>query len=288
MGRILLHLLFLSGLLSLTLCIQQEYILIKQLMTWENAQNYCRTHHNDLATVQSNENWMRLQEAADEKLFSGFAWFGLYNDINSWRWCYNEESLVFESWGLGQPNNYGLGEECAAIFNNGAWFDFYCNDLKYFVCYDGSANTTEKMVLSKTQKTWIDAQEYCRHRYTDLAIIRSLADQKEITSLLNIFSPAVWIGLYRDSWKWSDQSNITSSTQLTARGFNGGNEDCAGLNIYYRTVDNRLCTTDYYFYCNTVRRKRQVIRVQVKATENVDEAKLKALVSNKVNFILTI
>lgn len=125
--------------------------------------------------------------------------------------------------------------------------------LPYFGIFTASANTTQKMVLSKTQKTWIDAQEYCRHRYTDLAIIRSLADQKEITSLLNIFSPAVWIGLYRDSWKWSDQSNITSSTQLTARGFYGGIEDCAGLNIYYRTFGDTLCTTDYYFYCNTGR-----------------------------------
>ncbi len=106
-------------------------------MTWKNAQNYCRTHHIDLATVQSNENWTRLQEAADEQLFSGFTWIGLYNDINGWRWSYNEESLVFQSWVLGQPNNYGLGEECAAIYYNGGWQDFYCTVLYYFVCYDG-------------------------------------------------------------------------------------------------------------------------------------------------------
>ncbi|XP_052417775.1 putative C-type lectin domain family 20 member A [Carassius gibelio] len=251
-------------------------------MTWEDAQNYCRTHHIDLATVQSNENWTRLQEAADEKQFSGFAWIGLYNDINSWRWSYNEESLVFKNWGLGQPDNYGLGEECVAIFDNGAWFDFYCSDSRYFVCYDGSANATEKMVLSKNAKTWIDAQEYCRQHYTDLATIRNKADQDSITSLLNIVSPAVWIGLYRDSWKWSDQSNVTSSTQVTTRGFTRWNENCAGLNIYYRFIDDRFCTITYYFYCSTVKKKRQVIQVQVKAAENMDEAKLKALVLNKL------
>ncbi|KAL0189848.1 hypothetical protein M9458_016947, partial [Cirrhinus mrigala] len=59
-----------------------------------------------------NENWISLQEAAGEKAHSGYAWIGLYNDINGWRWSYNEESLVFQSWALGQPNNYGLGEEC--------------------------------------------------------------------------------------------------------------------------------------------------------------------------------
>uniref|UniRef100_A0A8C2FBU2 C-type lectin domain-containing protein n=1 Tax=Cyprinus carpio TaxID=7962 RepID=A0A8C2FBU2_CYPCA len=98
------------------------YILYKQLKTWEDAQNYCRTHHYDLATIQNNENWTKLLEAADEQRFYGFAWIGLFNDINGWRWSYNDESLVFESWGL-----------CVIIYPNGAWDDFYCTIEKYFV-----------------------------------------------------------------------------------------------------------------------------------------------------------
>ncbi|XP_043101807.1 putative C-type lectin domain family 20 member A [Puntigrus tetrazona] len=282
MDNIFLHLLFFAGLQSLTLCVQPEYILIKQLKTWSAAQNYCRTNHLDLATVQSNENWTRLQEAAREQSFSEFAWFGLYNDINGWRWSYNEESLVFKSWAVGQPDNYGAGEECVGIFNTGAWWDLACTDFRYFVCYDGSANATEKLVLSKTQKPWADAQKYCRDHYTDLVTIRSQADQNNITSLIKILSPAVWIGLYRETWKWSDQSNVTSSTQRDIQGFTRGNENCAGLNIYYRSVDDRYCTWEYYFYCTTVRKNRKVIRVQVKGAENMDEAKLKTLVLNKL------
>lgn len=135
------------GLLSLTLCKPQEYILYKQLKTWEDAQNYCRTHHYDLATIQNNENWTKLLEAADEQRFYGFAWIGLFNDINGWRWSYNDESLVFESWGLAQPDNYGAGQECVIIYPNGAWDDFYCTIEKYFVCYDGEKS-----------KLFIDAQ----------------------------------------------------------------------------------------------------------------------------------
>uniref|UniRef100_A0A672M0F0 C-type lectin domain-containing protein n=1 Tax=Sinocyclocheilus grahami TaxID=75366 RepID=A0A672M0F0_SINGR len=118
------------------LCVNHKisYILYKQLKTWENAQNYCRTHHYDLATVQTDEDWTSLKEAADEQQFYGFAWVGLFNDIKSWRWSYNEESLVFESWGLVQPDNYGYGQECAAI--DGTGHDFCCSDLRCFVCYD--------------------------------------------------------------------------------------------------------------------------------------------------------
>ncbi len=123
----------------------------------------------------------------------------------------------------------------------------------YFWISTGSANATEKMVLKKTTKTWIGAREYCRDHYTDLAIIGSKEDNDQITQLIYNLGVFVWIGLYRDSWKWSDQANITSSTQLATQSFTWWNEDCAGLNIYYRKMDDRLCTTAYYFYCNTGR-----------------------------------
>ncbi|XP_037832752.1 lectin-like [Kryptolebias marmoratus] len=51
--------------------------------------------------------------------------------------------------------------------------------------------------------TWLDAQMYCREHHTDLASIRSLAENEKIRTL----KPAglyVWFGLYKDAWKWSD------------------------------------------------------------------------------------
>ncbi|XP_043101230.1 uncharacterized protein LOC122349307 [Puntigrus tetrazona] len=233
----------LLGLLSLALCIQPEYILISNSITWNAAQNYCRTNHFDLATVQSNENWTRLQEAASEQSFSGYAWVGLYNDINSWHWSYNNESVVFKSWAV------------------------------------ESANTK---FLIKIQKTWADAQKYCRDHYTDLVTIRSQADQDEINSLIITLPDPVWIGLYRNLWAWSDGSNVTSSTVNATQGFTRWNEDCVAANNLYKKFDDRFCTSPHYFYCNTVKKNRQVIRVQVKGAENMDEAKLKTLVLNKL------
>ncbi len=107
------------------------------------------------------------------------------------------------------------------------------------------------MVLSNTQKTWIEAQKFCRDRYTDLAIIRSQADQDQITSLINTLP--LWIGLYRDTWKWSDQSNVTSSTLLATQSFTRWNEDCVAADNFYRVFDDRFCTSPHYFYCKTGR-----------------------------------
>uniref|UniRef100_A0A8C2I112 C-type lectin domain-containing protein n=1 Tax=Cyprinus carpio TaxID=7962 RepID=A0A8C2I112_CYPCA len=105
----------------------------------------------------------------------------------------------------------------------------------------------------KTQNSWTEAQEYCRRRYTDLASIRNQEDQAQITSLLNALASPVWIGLYRNTWKWSDQANVTSSTQLAIRRFTGWNKNCAGANNYYRVFDDTYCTNMHYFYCNTGR-----------------------------------
>ncbi|KAL1272122.1 hypothetical protein QQF64_031138 [Cirrhinus molitorella] len=143
------------------------------------------------------------------------------------------------------------------------------------------------MVLRMTAMTWQDAQKFCRDHYTDLAIIRSQADLNQITSLLTAVGSPVWIGLYRDNWKWSDQVNIASSAKLAIQTFTPYNENCGGADIYYHTTDDKPCTSNYFFYCSTVKKKRQVIRVQVKSGQNVDEAKLQALVLNKLKQTLS-
>ncbi|KAK9971249.1 hypothetical protein ABG768_024623 [Culter alburnus] len=251
-------------------------------MSWENAQDYCRKNHIDLATVQSDEDWMNLREVAVEKGFYGFAWIGLYDDINSWRWSYQDESLEFDSWYPDQPDNYGAGPQCAMIYSSGLWSDYSCDNTRYFVCSDESANATEKMVLIKTQKTWLDAQKYCREHHTDLVTIRSQDDNNQIANLLNLKAMSdTWIGLYRDSWKWSDQASFTSSTELVVQKLITAKEDCAGTD-YNRATDDKYCTALNNFYCSTVKKKQQVIRVQVKASENADDATLSALVLRKL------
>ncbi|CAB1435828.1 unnamed protein product [Pleuronectes platessa] len=58
-------------------------------------------------------------------------------------------------------------------------------------------------------KTWTEAQNYCREKYTDLATVENTEEMKK----LNVLSAAdhsstVWIGLYSHiDWKWSDGFN---------------------------------------------------------------------------------
>ncbi|XP_047659624.1 secretory phospholipase A2 receptor-like [Tachysurus fulvidraco] len=56
--------------------------------------------------------------------------------------------------------------------------------------------------------SWYDAQTYCREKYTDLVSVRNQTENDEIWSVVKVSdSKGVWIGLFNDSWNWSDQSN---------------------------------------------------------------------------------
>ncbi|XP_059356697.1 uncharacterized protein LOC132095581, partial [Carassius carassius] len=69
--------------------------------------------------------------------------------------------------------------------------------------------------------------------------------------------------------------------------FSCGGMEGRYVNMYLPNIQEYLVLCEVEVY-GTVSRKKQMIRVQVKAAENVDEAELKALVLNKVVFLILI
>nr|XP_055046326.1 alpha-N-acetylgalactosamine-specific lectin-like [Misgurnus anguillicaudatus] len=124
-----------TGLCLFTQCISCQSILIQKRKTWYDAQAYCRQNHIDLATVQSNEDWMYIQGAVRPSLTS-LAWIGLYNDIYSWRWSYQDANITFQLWAAGEPDNNYANEACA-LMRDDMWRDYPCTRQYPFICYDG-------------------------------------------------------------------------------------------------------------------------------------------------------
>lgn len=98
-------------------------------MTWSQAQNYCRTHYTDLASVKS------LEENSDVlavKPKGEAYWLGLYRD--TWKWSDGDENVI-SYWSANQPA--GATEHCATTYftDAGRFRDWLCSYAKPFICY---------------------------------------------------------------------------------------------------------------------------------------------------------
>uniref|UniRef100_A0A668AQT6 C-type lectin domain-containing protein n=1 Tax=Myripristis murdjan TaxID=586833 RepID=A0A668AQT6_9TELE len=109
---------------------------------------------------------------------------------------------------------------------------------------DVKAQGQSRFILVKESKTWTEAQSHCRQHYTDLASVRNQSENEKIFSLVSDHRWAVWIGLFRDDWKWSDGS---------AMSFTNWNTD--GINTHNCVATKRgkwkmsRCSDRKYFVC---------------------------------------
>ncbi|XP_048012769.1 macrophage mannose receptor 1-like [Megalobrama amblycephala] len=242
----LFHLLFFSGFCSFIGGISRQYVLIQEQKTWYQAQAYCRENHIDLATVQNNDDWANLRDTVYK--MAKMAWVGLYNDIYSWRWSYQDENITFQKWRSGEPNNYG-GREACGLIEDRVWNDMDCRGPFPFFCFN--ENRTNRFVFVNESKTWQEAQSYCRHNYTDLAIISNQSEEDQITEMMTSHGLSAWLGLFRDTWKWSDATNVSTSslTWLTAQPDVVTLKSPCGVSDPAGMIHYQLCSNDLPFLC---------------------------------------
>ncbi|XP_062420179.1 macrophage mannose receptor 1-like [Pungitius pungitius] len=182
-----------------------EYHFVEQMKTWEEAQTYCRENHTDLATAYDMEDAERLRHLVKSR---SEAWIGLRNQRNAngtWHWSlpgvkFNHSET---NWKQREPNNRPFPKNCVVSRHNDL-LDFPCAEKHEFVCY----NDTEpkSFHLIGQNKTWLEAQSFCRENFKDLMSGRKQLNDQKFTSLRKE-NKCLWIGLFRDTWKWSDESS---------------------------------------------------------------------------------
>ncbi|KAG9266251.1 C-type mannose receptor 2-like [Astyanax mexicanus] len=191
----------------------RQYHFVYESKSWTEAQRFCRENYTDLATIENMEEMNSLITTWNDSVngsYVGLAWIGLYDDLNSWRWSYDNESFYkegerdFRGW-YHVPNNWNGKDMCAFIGADGPWFNQNCQSYLPFVCYDGRNGNNDYIWINQ-HMSWEEAQRYCREYYTDLASVRNWTDNQRILSVVGGFS--AWIGLYR-SRLWSDQHDLT-------------------------------------------------------------------------------
>lgn len=97
-------------------------------------------------------------------------------------------------------------------------------------------------------KTWIEAQTYCRQFYTDLASALSQVDNDQLAQVASAQGPS-WFGLYRDTWKWLNNTKATNI--LWGPGepdINKTQDNCGALKD--TMIVNENCNNPHYFFCD--------------------------------------
>ncbi|KAI7809621.1 hypothetical protein IRJ41_012963 [Triplophysa rosa] len=197
------------------LLLLSEYHYINKNMTWSEAQSYCRGTYTDLATVGSMKDMNRMMSIVGAG-YNESVWIGLKRATQSrWGWSMGNDTVTkYSNWASG---NASTGVGCA--FNNSTkWSTTSCSTEFYFVCY----NESNKFIIGMMLKNWTDAQSYCRNNYIDLATVESSTDQQELYDF-----GEVWIGLFSDSWQWSDQWSIFFRNWVA--GHPSGSGDCVAM-----------------------------------------------------------
>ncbi|KAI4893874.1 hypothetical protein NFI96_009813, partial [Prochilodus magdalenae] len=250
---------FFSAVCGVSAHVPHQYVVVSESKTWTEAQNYCRQNYTDLATINTMEEMKKLNATLKDKPSSS-VWIGLSRGgTGKWLWSlvdggYDSEGGAYRNWASGEPNNAGGKEFCVAMKNDAEiWFDVRCDASYTFVCYDEKKTNTERYVFINEKKSWYEAQSYCRDHHTDLVRVRNQTENQQIFNLTKQHPAShIWIGLFYDSWTWSDQSN--SSFRYWKSGSDhygqGAEGNCTTVSITEKgRWDNETCSNQLPFIC---------------------------------------
>ncbi|KAK7171291.1 hypothetical protein R3I94_001283 [Phoxinus phoxinus] len=291
MLRRILVLVLLLGLLSKAWSDPYHFVLIEEMKTWPEAQSFCRENHLDLATVQSDGDRQKLKKAADAVDFDSFAWIGFYNGVLTWRWSYQNEVISYEQWESREPDTSRTHEACAFLYASGKWGYITCTAEKHFFCQTDKNKIADKFVYVQTRMPWRDAQLYCRTNYIDLATIAEGAENNALADIITKQQGLyAWIGLSKNLWLWSDQTNVSWSSVRWEAGQPDnmdGQEECVCAGTEGQMADV-TCSTPRFFYCNTPEiREVQLVRVAVKSAGYLNESAVVAAIEAKLKQMLS-
>ncbi|KAK3574017.1 hypothetical protein QTP86_034404 [Hemibagrus guttatus] len=245
--------------------VSRLYRAVRYMKTWPDAQSYCRERFTDLATVDSVGDVYSVMNQVDLS-YTGLLWIGLQSAVGThWCWSMGDEPLAdYFNWALSKPSG---GRECVSNMN-GLWSDTDCQTMLYFVCYSEGTG----YVMVSINKTWQDAQSYCRSTYTDLARIRSRWEQNRVDAVVGRWV-SVWIGLFLDSWQWSDRWSSRFRNWASGPPSDGTAACAAVVTGTSGKWTNDICTTPHPFVCyGDVDRmtKKQIVRIKLVSSGTTD------------------
>lgn len=122
----------------------KEYVLIHTLMTWDNAQTYCKQNYQDLAMIETASENQAVKDIVTASSIS--AWIGLSRQAFGWS---DGNPCSYRHWAPSEP--YGDGQ-CATQMSDNYWNDAPCGNAYHFICHK-ALNKTARLHTKLTLKS---------------------------------------------------------------------------------------------------------------------------------------
>ncbi|KAG1932499.1 hypothetical protein F2P79_021045 [Pimephales promelas] len=185
----------------------RRFYSINETMQMNEALNVCRSNYTDIVTIYDEEENNESVNILKNNTNSVSGWIG----ASSCKWS-NGELVTFTNY----SETFNKEKCCGVINTNGRWDCINCTSTKkYFMCYD-QGHGQQSYSLIRKNRSWFEAQMYCRKNHTDLVTIRDEEENDRVKEARN-GNDSFWIGLqYNNSLDWfdggySDYKQISSS-----------------------------------------------------------------------------
>lgn len=218
---------------------------VNAMLSWDDAQTYCRNNYVDMSTIDSQEAADDLQTDVGQNLIQ-MHWIGLSqarNETFFTKWS-DGTPFRFSLWGNLQPF-YPDPHRCVYASNN-KWTAYGCFSMFPFNCYVWDS----ELIVVREMKTWEEALMHCRTFYTDLVSLETETDLFQVTkkSFKNDTS-SFWTGLRNidGKWFWVNRNSLGNFIQLPS--CTPRPSGCGARNIQANVWENRDCNEKKNFIC---------------------------------------
>lgn len=110
-----------------------DFEFVEKQVKYNDAQIHCRGKSSDLVTVHNLTEMKELISKYSTK--NTYTWIGLQlGNEWTWHWSQPDQRTNFFHWRPGQPKTEKQ-DACAAMDENGMWFEEGCETKLSFICY---------------------------------------------------------------------------------------------------------------------------------------------------------
>ena len=229
------------------------------------ARHDCLRRGGVLTSILSQEENDLLQRVIDGEFF-----IGLHDTEkeNTWKW-YDNEPFEYSNWAVGEPNDWGNGEDCVTLRLNGEWNDLHCNQERYYLCKYTSVEAAatgrdlcddcivdgdRKYTVWNTSKSRSDASAQCADFNGKLVSINSQEEYDIVSGLIMSSDQLFWIGLSDLDVEGKFATDDGSEVNFTKWSWGepndwDNNEDCVAIRQKEDWNDIRCVGYYYPFIC---------------------------------------